>query len=97
MTSINIAVSVTVAAKIPFTAFWVTWVPFQVGMRPNVDFRPGSPQKLAGVRIDPPPSLAVQKGTRPALTAALDPPLEPPGVCDSRHGFPVVPNAGLDV
>ena len=39
------------------------------------------------MRVDPPPSLAVANGTRPAATAAADPPLDPPGV---RVGVPRV-------
>ena len=51
----------------------------------------------AGVRIDPPPSLAVQNGTMPADTAALEPPLEPPGVRAGSHGLRVTPRSGLAV
>ena len=49
------------------------------------------------MRIDPPPSLAVPKGTIPTDTAALDPPLEPPGVTDGSHGLRVTPSSGLAV
>ena len=45
------------------------------------------------MRVDPPPSLAVQNGTIPAATAAADPPLEPPGVRIGSHGLRVVPHA----
>ena len=45
------------------------------------------------MRVEPPPSLAVQKGTSPAATAAADPPLEPPGVRVRSHGLRVVPHA----
>src|SRR5207237_7325873 len=45
------------------------------------------------MRVEPPPSLAVQKGTSPAATAAAEPPLDPPGVRSRFHGLRVVPNA----
>src|SRR5829696_3671503 len=54
---------------------------------------PISPVKPAGMRVEPPPSLAVAMGTRPAPTAAADPPLEPPGVRDVSHGLRVTPHA----
>src|SRR4051794_12681638 len=54
---------------------------------------PNRPENAAGMRVEPPPSLAVQKGTSPAATAAADPPLEPPGVRDGSHGLRVVPHA----
>jgi hypothetical protein len=53
--------------------------------------------KEAGVRIEPPPSLAVQNGTMPADTAALDPPLDPPGVRLGSQGLRVTPSNGLAV
>src|SRR5207302_10253752 len=63
------------------------------GMRPKLGLRPTRPLKAAGMRVDPPPSLAVQKGTMPLATAAADPPLEPPGVLVGSHGLRVVPHA----
>jgi hypothetical protein len=39
---------------------------------------PNSPHALAGIRIDPPPSLPCAAGASPAATAAAAPPLEPP-------------------
>ena len=41
----------------------------------------------AGVRIDPPPSLAWAAGTTPAATAAAAPPEEPPGVRERSQGL----------
>src|SRR2546427_5949608 len=46
---------------------------------PRDGFKPTSPHSLDGMRIEPPPSLACATGTRPAATAAAEPPLEPPG------------------
>jgi hypothetical protein len=45
----------------------------------------------AGIRIDPPPSLAWATGAMPAATAAPAPPEEPPGVWSVFHGFRVAP------
>ena len=62
-------------------------------MRPWLGFMPTRPEKAAGMRVDPPPSLAVAIGTSPAATAAADPPLEPPGVRSRFHGLRVTPQA----
>src|SRR6516162_7640534 len=48
------------------------------GLRARVGLRPTRPQHDAGMRIEPPPSLACASGTMPAATAAADPPEEPP-------------------
>ena len=47
---------------------------------------PYTPQKCAGIRIDPPPSLPVARGHRYAATAAAAPPLDPPGVYSGIPG-----------
>ena len=47
------------------------------GLRPRVGLRPTRPQHEAGMRIEPPPSLACASGTMPAATAAAMPE-EPP-------------------
>ena len=75
----------TVTVRLPYAAIGVS------GMRPNVLFRPTSPVKPAGIRIDPPPSPPVASVTRPPATAAAVPPDEPPGVCPCCHGLWVVP------
>src|SRR3954454_8667779 len=59
-------------------------------MRPRCGWSPTSPQHAAGIRVEPPPSLPWATGTRPAATAAPDPPLEPPGVRAGSHGLRVV-------
>ncbi len=43
------------------------------------------------MRIEPPPSPPVPSVTRPAATAAAEPPDEPPGVCAMSHGLSVAP------
>src|SRR5262245_20390670 len=60
-------------------------------MRPRDGFKPTSPHSLAGMRIDPPPSLAVATGTMPAATAAAEPPLDPPVEWATFHGFRLGP------
>ena len=66
-------------------------------MTPCVGLSPTSPQKAAGMRIDPPPSVAVAIGTIPLASAAALPPLDPPGEYSRRHGLPVVPNTRFSV
>ena len=60
-------------------------------MRPGVGFKPAMPQKWAGTRIDPPPSLATPPGEQRAAMAAASPPLEPPGVRSESSGWFVRP------
>ena len=51
------------------------------------------PQKLAGMRMEPPPSPPVASGHRQAARAAAAPPLEPPGVRSVFQGLrPGSPN-----
>src|SRR5205807_10273914 len=59
--------------------------------RPRAGFSPTRPQQAAGIRVEPPPSFPCAIGTIPAATAAADPPLDPPGVRSSDHGFRVGP------
>ena len=65
--------------------------------RPRVGFSPTSPQAAAGMRIEPPPSEPVAAGTRPAATAAPEPPDEPPGVRVGSQGLRVMPFASVAV
>src|ERR1700690_3327176 len=48
------------------------------GLRARVGFRPNTPDAEAGMRIEPPPSLAWATGRMRAATAAAAPPDEPP-------------------
>jgi len=59
--------------------------------RPRDGFSPKTPQHEAGMRIEPPPSLAWAAGTIPAATAAAEPPDEPPAICARFHGLRVGP------
>src|SRR5207249_1092322 len=67
------------------------------GTRPKVCLKPATPQHAAGMRLDPPPSVPMPNGTRPAATAAAAPPDDPPGVRDRSQGFAVRPNNGASV
>ena len=67
------------------------------GMRPKDGFMPNTPQQLAGILMEPAPSLPSASGPSPAATAAAAPPLEPPAIRSRRHGFRVGPNRWLSV
>src|SRR5262245_29265059 len=66
-------------------------------LRPRDGFNPTSPQCAAGMRIEPPPSLACATGTKPAATAAAAPPLDPPALWPGFHGLWVGGNASGSV
>src|SRR6059058_182739 len=66
-------------------------------IRPRWGLRPTSPQHAAGIRVEPPPSLAWAIGTIPLATAAALPPLEPPGVRSVSHGLRVAPKRAVSV
>src|SRR6185436_8439093 len=55
--------------------------------RPLVGFRPVTPQKCAGMRIEPPVSEPRAAGTSRAPTAAPEPDDEPPVTCAGFHGL----------
>src|SRR5207249_2562743 len=65
------------------------------GTRPGVGFSPQIPQKCAGTRIEPPPSLPTPPAEQPAAIAAASPPLEPPEECAKFHGLLVLPLSRL--
>src|SRR3954470_166413 len=54
---------------------------------PRVGLTPTSPHSLAGMRIDPPPSLACATATMPLATAAAAPPEDPPVEWPGFHGL----------
>src|SRR5947209_17117627 len=62
------------------------------GLRARVGFRPNTPHAEAGIRIEPPPSLACATGRIRAATAAAAPPDEPPEECAQFQGLRVGPN-----
>jgi hypothetical protein len=55
------------------------WNPVR-GTTPTLGFRPYTPQKLAGMRIEPTKSEPYSRNVNPAASAAAPPPVEPPGV-----------------
>ena len=55
------------------------------------------PQKWAGTRIEPPPSLPRPPAEQPDAIAAASPPLDPPGVRSRSHGLLVRPVMKLSV
>src|SRR5206468_11694027 len=62
-------------------------------IRPAVTFRPTMPHHAAGILTEPPVSVPIATGARPAETATPEPLDEPPGVrCTARsHGLRGVP------
>lgn len=67
------------------------------GPRPRLVLRPTRPLQAAGMRTEPPPSLAPAAGTMPAATAAPEPPEEPPGVWPTFHGLRAGPHSSGSV
>src|ERR1700751_2040037 len=62
------------------------------GLRARVGFRPNTPEAEAGMRIEPPPSLAGAIGRMRAAPPAPAPPDEPPEECARFQGLRVGPN-----
>src|SRR5687767_3114251 len=62
-------------------------------MRPTDTLRPTVPHQEAGRRTEPPVSVPMAAGARPAATATPEPLDEPPGVrwTFASHGFHGVP------
>ena len=67
------------------------------GISPRSALSPNRPQQAAGMRIEPPPSLARATGTIPAATAAAAPPDEPPGVRSRSQRLRAGPNSADSV
>src|ERR1043166_1262341 len=59
--------------------------------RPKVGRRPVTPQRIAGLTIEPPVSLPTEKATRAAAVAAPGPALDPDAPSSRSHGFIVWP------
>ena len=66
-------------------------------LRPRRGLSPTRPQQEDGIRIEPVPSLPDAAPTRPAATAAAEPPLDPPGESSRFHGFRVRPKSAGSV
>src|SRR3981081_4813735 len=67
------------------------------GTRPSDALKPDRPQRADGVRLEPPPSDPVARGTIPAAMAAALPPDDPPGERVRSQGLRVAPKSGLAV
>ena len=64
------------------------------GSRPRVGLSPTRPLQAAGIRIEPPPSLACAIGTTPAATNAPAPDDDAPAVWSGFHGLRTGPSRG---
>src|SRR3954464_2133266 len=65
--------------------------------RPMLGRMPTTPQKLAGLRSDPPMSEPCATQAVPVASAAAAPPEEPAAERDKSHGLRVGPNTSLNV
>src|SRR5215212_8348063 len=63
--------------------------------RCSVGFKPNTPQKCAGMRMEPERSVPISNDVIPAASAAAAPPLDPPGVRSTFQGLLVRPKIGL--
>src|ERR1700740_1298567 len=63
------------------------------GLRARVGFRPNTPEAEAGMRIEPPPSLACAIGRLRAGAAGAAPPDDPPEECGGVQAVRVAPNS----
>ena len=61
------------------------------GTRPPVALWPNTPEKNAGIRMEPPTSDPSPKGEPPAPTIAPSPPELPPEVRSGAYALPVRP------
>ena len=84
MTCVMSAASATLRVKGPI---WTSGCPQRKasgrvteGMRPNDGLKPTVPQKAAGMRTEPPPSVPCASAAMPSATAAALPPEDPPAL-----------------
>src|SRR3954463_8963983 len=66
-------------------------------MTPLLCFSPTTPLQAAGMRVEPPPSVATASGAMPAATATAAPPLEPPLERSLLQALRVRPKSGESV
>src|SRR5512133_3843127 len=66
-------------------------------MTPLLCFSPTTPLQAAGIRVEPPPSVATASGAIPLATATAAPPLEPPLERLASQALRVRPNSGESV
>src|SRR3954468_7388921 len=91
------AASATVRAIGPMRAKVAYGVGGHAGTLPPLGLWPNTPQKLDGMRMEPPASVPTASGPMPAATCAPAPPLLPPGVVSGFQGLRVTPVSGLRV
>src|SRR5882757_5441210 len=65
--------------------------PGPYGMAPYDGLKPTTPTCAGGRRLEPPASVPIASGTRPAATAVAGPPDDPPGVKSGLSGCRVGP------
>ena len=65
--------------------------------RPMLGRMPTMPQKLAGLRSEPPMSVPCASQAVPVASATAAPPEEPAADRDVSHGLSVAPNTSLKV
>src|SRR5262244_3096446 len=97
ITVIMRAASATVRVIGPRCATEAKGLGGQAGTRPKLALKPTDPVKLAGIRMEPPPSVPICKAPMPQVAATAAPPLEPPGVSAGFQGLRVMPVKGLSV
>src|ERR1700693_4779084 len=76
---------------------WEAGRPSPRGTTPGLGRNPTTPQKLAGMRSDPPRHEPLASQTSCAANAAAAPPEEPPAVRPRFQGLRVMPHTGLKV
>src|SRR5262245_20712640 len=67
------------------------------GISPADALKPMTPLQAAGIRVEPPATVATAKGPTPAAMATAAPPDEPPQVRSALQTLRVRPNSGASV
>src|SRR5262249_18540559 len=97
ITVIMRAASATVRVIGPRCATEAKGLGGQAGTRPKLALKPTIPVKLAGIRMEPPPSVPICKAPMPQAAATAAPPLEPPGGSAGFQGLRAMQVRGLSV
>ncbi len=99
MTSSETATSSTVRAMTPSAGNPPPSAPKSgpIDTRPRLGLSPTTPQHAAGMRMEPPRSLASASATIPPATAAALPPDDPPAVSSGCSGLRVIPKRAFSV
>jgi hypothetical protein len=95
MTDSISAASATVRVSGPWCVVESLFDTGHMGTRPYDGLWPTTPQKPAGMRIEPAPSEPWWSGPKPKAAEAAAPELEPPGVMFVFHGLRLMPVSGL--